>query len=94
MAALAAAFTLVKALFGYAGLAAVCVGDVRWLWLRAGAGPLWRERSRPRGGSAHAFSAERRTTPRAARLSSATSDNTVADRSMDWMPPGNARHLK
>ena len=30
----AAAFTLVKALFGCAGLAAACVGGVRWLWLR------------------------------------------------------------
>ena len=30
LAWLAAAFTLVKALFGYATLAAVCVGGVRW----------------------------------------------------------------
>ena len=34
LAWLAAAFTLVKALFGYAGLAATAVGAVRWLWRR------------------------------------------------------------
>ena len=34
LAWLAAAFTLVKALCGYAGLAATCVGAVRWLWRR------------------------------------------------------------
>ena len=34
LAWLAAAFTLLKALFGYAGLAATCVGAVRWLWKR------------------------------------------------------------
>ena len=34
LAWLAATFTLIKALFGYAGLAAVCVGGVRWLWIR------------------------------------------------------------
>jgi len=34
LAWLAAAFTLVKALSGYAGLAATCVGAVRWLWRR------------------------------------------------------------
>jgi len=34
LAWLAAAFTLIKALFGYAGLAATAVGAVRWLWRR------------------------------------------------------------
>ena len=34
LAWLAAAFTLVKALCGYAGLAATCAGAVRWLWRR------------------------------------------------------------
>ena len=34
LAWLAAAFTLVKALFGYAGLAATVVGAARWLWRR------------------------------------------------------------
>ena len=31
---LAAVFTLLKTLLGYAALAAACVGTVRWLWLR------------------------------------------------------------
>ena len=35
----AAAFTLVKALCGYAGLAATLVGAVRWLWRQ---GRRWR----------------------------------------------------
>ena len=34
LAWLAATFTLVKALFGYAGMAATVVGAVRWLWRR------------------------------------------------------------
>ncbi|MDE0240116.1 MAG: hypothetical protein OXQ84_07950 [bacterium] len=34
LAWLAAAFTLMKALFGYAGLAATCIGGLRWLWQR------------------------------------------------------------
>ena len=34
LAWLAAAFTLLKALFGCAALAAACVGSVRWLWVR------------------------------------------------------------